>query len=737
MQKLILEKECLKSNKQEGDFMKKITTYCVVVMLTLLTIGVSLKTTVLMEQGGEIDSLYFERHGSEAPIDDFVVEESFEVNEAHLYLPKLSIFQNEVLEAIIYLDITSDINLIEAEENGFLLLSSNISDKQVSLNIEYENGKTPELSVNIILQSGKNLKVNLFGVVFDDIIFISQYSYEDAEENHLDYLKTANKQHYDELQNIEKGFIDEPPKPEGYESNISKSAKAGRDTYVRGILRWQDDSNNWHPVQYNKVELWDKEPVGERLLATTYTDSSGNYSFTFDNADQWYEFENGGYDVFVRILPAGTNTIVYRGNGSAYNVDSAMYQNIPTGHTEYYSFDFRMNDSNGNPDFFGRAIQIVQAAIVAARYVKTMNESDIAGVSIRYPHNESSAGCFYRRSEKTVYITGAARSNSSVPHSYASWDTIMHEYGHHVQYEFNLSSSPGGTHWINTSMADHYREHFEGGGNPDCTCGRPSNVGDCKLYGSRLAWGEAWPTFIGTAAQFYYASSLSGIVTAADTSYTSYNGVNYDLESAGRLTEDCEVTVQAILFDMMDSATNESHDNLSLSHQTMWNLTTKSKAKTFHEFEEYFLGNHSSPSHFTAFGKILTYNRLAATQPTSSSITDQNPPTFSWIWTERSNYYNNRRFELVFYDSSRNYIGKSGQTSGNSLTISTSLWNTVKSSYGTSFYVSVKMSEINSPITSYESEWRNFSKPIPPDFIRNIYYGEWHKIHRENNCFKT
>lgn len=706
--------------------MKKILILTLITTISLCMISILSNQHVIKAFDEFSDATVSEMYGNSSHNTQTFDDNSFEGNEANIYLSKNIYEVGSEIEAIIYLELSDDIFDYQVDEKGFHLLErKKLCEHEIQIKFTHDlEISNPKLTLWMIINETNSLQIDIYGRVINEQLFISQFSFDEAEQFYLDNLKETDINLYYELENDKKGFVDEQVKPEDYESYIpSNQLRANRDTYVMGTLRWQDDAGTWHPVQYNIVELWDKEPIGERRLDVTYTDELGNYSFTFENADQWYEFENGGYDVFVRVLPAGTNTRVYRGNGSSYKVDSAMYQNIPTGHTEYFSFDFTMNDSNGNPDTFGRSIQVAQAAIFAAKYAQNMHGSNIASVSIRYPHTESSTGSFYRRSARTIYIIGANRSNSSVPHSYASWDTVMHEYGHHVQYEFNITDSPGGTHAIGWRMADHYRRHFEGLEPESCNCGRPSNINDVKLYGNRLSWGEAWPTYFGTVAQLYYSSNIGSINTVSDTRYTAYNGVNYDLETPpNRQTEDCEITVQAILFDMFDNSPSESHDDLSLGHLTMWRLTTNSKAKTFNEFKDYFLANHSTKSHFSVFGKILNHHRLSPTQPTATSVTENNP-TFSWTWSEQSTYYNNRRFELNFYDINRNYIGKSSQITGNSLTISTTLWNSVKNAYGTSFYVSVKMYEMNTPVTNYESEWRYYSKPSPTALEESINMG--------------
>ncbi len=448
-------------------------------------------------------------------------------------------------------------------------------------------------------------------------------------------------------------------------------------------------------------------------MAYTYTDENGFYRFEFNNADSFIEFENGGYDVFVRLLPMGENTRVYRGNGSSYQVDLGFYENIPTGTVHYVSNEFKMKE-----DSFAQALQVSQAAIFASKYVKEMNNGkNIASVSIRYPHDESSTGCFYRRSNKTVYIRKPETSQTLK--SYASWDAIMHEYGHHVQYEFDISNSPAGTHWIGTRMGDHYKRHYNGVDGANCGCSwKNFSESECKLQGNRLAWGEGWPTYLGIVVQQYFSSNLSNIKTVGDSSYTSYNGVNYSLtdgeneEEHFRNGDDCEVTVQSILYEMYDNSSDDvARDSLALGHKVMWDMTTGSKAKTFQEFDTYFRANYTDKYNLKYYGRILAYYNLAPSIPIASSTISTASPTFTWSWnpSNPSSYFNNIFYELNFYDYNYNLIGTS-RTSSTSHSPSDGLWTEVINS-GYMFYVSVTRYENNSPVSSYEGEWHSYSRP--------------------------
>lgn len=343
-------------------------------------------------------------------------------------------------------------------------------------------------------------------------------------------------------------------------------------TYVNGILKWKDDKDRQHPLQFCKIQLWDKEPLNDKMLLETYTDKDGRYSFSFKNSDEASDFENGGYDIYVRVLPAGSDITVLRGNGTEYYVDLGYYENIPTGSIESISATFEMTDSEDNANMFARALQVSQAAIFASKYYEEMKEYDVEDVTLIYPHNEQSSGSFYRNSNKTIYVTGSA-PEPGMPESYASWNVIMHEYGHHVSNMEGLTDSPGGGHYIESSIAEHYKKHFEGTVNLLCgeKCALYNNLNyfsedECKYKGMALAWSEGYATFFGIIAQEYFSTNLAGIDFTNDKSYTSYNGVDYSVENILGGTEDNESVILGILYDIYDDST-ESYDTLSIDHK--------------------------------------------------------------------------------------------------------------------------------------------------------------------------
>jgi hypothetical protein len=500
------------------------------------------------------------------------------------------------------------------------------------------------------------------------------------------------------------------------------------DTFISGELKWKDDNSNEFPLRFSKVQLWDKEPLGERLLMETYTDENGEYSFAFKNATSVIQLENGGYDIFIRIKPEGEDVIVYRGNETEYYVDLGYYEDCPVGNLDDVSHTFAMSDG-----VFSKALQVSQAAIFASKYYEEMKGTDVVDVEIEYPHNEKYTYCYHVSSERKIYIYDAISTGYDRPNSYAAWDVIMHEYGHHISNMEEITDGPGGGHTIYESMSEHFYNHFNVN-NFNCTFNciiksrlddnkpLPFTIDECKYKGMALAWGEAIATYFMLTAQEYYKEYLNNIAFVCDKKYTSYGTLEVNVENQIGTTPDCENSVQAILFDMYDNSTGEANDNVSFGHQRMFDAIVESDSNTFFDFYEYLVSNYNGDrNQLSSLGKLLNYHKLSTTKPVSTEELTQFCPTFTWSWTEHntSHHFTNRSYLLRFYDASMRFLYQTDTINTQSYTLTESEWEIILNSY-TDFYVSVIIFENNYPVTYYESEWTHYDKPEVYTLYNNV-----------------
>ncbi|MCR4911247.1 MAG: hypothetical protein K5925_01815, partial [Bacilli bacterium] len=283
----------------------------------------------------------------------------------------------------------------------------------------------------------------------------------------------------------------------------------------------------------------------------------------------------------------------------------------------------------------GQAFQVGQAVIMAARYAGEMNGSNLSNVNVKYPHGIAGEGCFYDSLTKTINIKGKVNGlQSGRPNTYASWDVIMHEYGHHVQNELGLFDYSGGQHSFEDNLSDIYG----------------------KYNGIRFAWAEAYATVFAIMAQYYYSSQLQGISTVCNHDYNSYNNAYLNLETCvidddgnRAVSEACEASVAGVLWDMFDTySSTESFDTLSMSHSDFWDLVTSSGATTLSDFIQYYYLSIDFNGKL-AIGNLLSYYEISISDFLLTYV--NSIPYFSWTKNGTSDTLQNNVFILSIHNS--------------------------------------------------------------------------------------
>ena len=278
-------------------------------------------------------------------------------------------------------------------------------------------------------------------------------------------------------------------------------------------------------------------------LAETYTDADGQYNVICDISNVT--------GVYIKMHPKGENCAVISSNGIGYTISSNTYD----ASTDDLTIDLSIPTSLVH----FQAMQICQATTMAARYAKTMIDAmdsvNYTGnpfyVTIVYPHNNTELNhtSYYDDQTETINIEGIQANDivmdGQVLHSYAAWDSIQHEYFHHIQNKFNIDDSPGGWHDLDGNMWDHYNAHHSTdstdltiaarckSGVKEINCANPS-VADAKSYALKISYAEGMATVLASMSQLYYGSELQNIKTVGDTAYTANNGVEFDLNKIHR-----------------------------------------------------------------------------------------------------------------------------------------------------------------------------------------------------------
>lgn len=469
-----------------------------------------------------------------------------------------------------------------------------------------------------------------------------------------------------------------------------------------GTFKWTDDQGNVHPLIGAKVKI---TIGGSWWSSTTYTNQEGYYSFNYN--DIWY-------------IGSGKPTItVYADNGESISVSNggtyAMSKEM-SGSSGNFSWSYTFSPVTDGD--MGKSIIIFQAAKSFADYAKSMNGGNpITFCTFNYPGNPNYGSSY--NGNNVVTISGKPRGDSSLPNSYSSWDVIGHEYGHHVQKCYGITANPGGTHYAGHNNIDDQYNTEDSNGN------RIYTLEESKERGLKLAWGEGWPTYWSTIAQFTFSADLKTIPTVGDTWYTSYNGVNYNLDSYTNpytynpLGDADEIAIQQFLYKLSSSETDQ-FDKFSIDSSTLWNIAIENKPHTFYEFI-----NDLYDDGYNRYdlGTLLAKYRIAISTITISNNYLDECPTFTWSTDMGSDYLRYNNFDLVFLNSRgqevlrKNNIVTTGETG--SYTLTKSEWASIISVYGRTYYAYIVARQTLSFTSgNYYSELFEFTEP--DDFNRKV-----------------
>ncbi len=614
--------------------------------------------------------------------------------------------------------VEADFNIksIEYETDGFIVKEEPYYDNGIILIKFKYDGKSDNqtITLKVSLDNRTMLASKIYGIVENGVLYINANSFDAARDIYLsEALKNGSiseKEYEKILSDNNRSHIEHRSTSSGRTVDLPRNANGG---WVTGTIRWKDDRNNYHPLQFTKVLFYDKNSIiDDELLGWTFTDENGDYLFSFDsNVDS--DLDNTGRDIFVKIKPESVNSTVKTGTGNDYIYEDSLHvqSNVVTGALTEISFD--LNDMSTDTN---KAFQVSQAIITASRYASTMCGFTMDSVNVLYPHNIFGKGCYHQSG--TIYIVGNRDTDASLDgvtfRSYESWDVIMHEYGHFVQYKFNINGSHGKTHWFRTNMYEHYMSHYSGPLVTDCDdkCAMPS-IGDCKDYAIKIAYAEAWATVFSGMAQKYYAEILDdNIKTVGDEKYESYNGATLEYEDNLYRNEATEGAIIGILWDIFDN-NNGAYDNdyISLDHNAFWSLSTTNNPKTFSEFtNNFYISLYNS--YYDEYNQLLEDFGMAPTNiDISSTVVSHYSPTFSWTANGTSSSLSNDYFDIIISDCYDNIIVNTYSYS-TSVSLTLYEWNSVINAYGDKFYVLVRGVQTSYPSTGfYYSSKYEFDKP--------------------------
>lgn len=377
----------------------------------------------------------------------------------------------------------------------------------------------------------------------------SIYCYHDIDYDYistvsLDCLAEYSTKLQNYLQNIDRqGEYIESDIQNG-ETIKSINSRTDYSINVSGYISWTDYNDVVHPAQDLMVQIYTVIGSTPSIIGTAYTNASGAYSYTFPT-------DGTSKNIMIKVISQGTNVGVKNSSNSIYTYTSSIVTTSSFAKISYTAS--KLTDS-------GKSIGIQQAMALANNYIYSLESTLLSYVDVIYPYSGTSS-C-YNPSNDTIYIKQEDAFD---------WDVCHHEYGHYVQDCYNITDSPGGTHYINWNMADYWQN---------------------KGNGIKLAWGEGWATYFAINLQKEMSATYLNIPYVGDTYYTDIGtSINLDIEYLPNdywLGEANEATVSAILYDMTDGYNSSEDDYVYFANDNIWNIVKTNNCTTLSDFIDDF-----------------------------------------------------------------------------------------------------------------------------------------------------
>jgi len=467
----------------------------------------------------------------------------------------------------------------------------------------------------------------------------------------------------------------------------SRLEDGGNSITVSGRILWTDGTGGTHPARSVAVEIRDRELIGSELVTTVTTDMSGNYTATVDNNDGLLE---GGRDLFVRVLTKSDGFVVRLPGlfGSTHRIESSVHGDMADHVT------LTINLTANNTDDNNTAFSVCDAMVMIMDYIERTRGSLWGEVDVIFP----SSGSFYDPLFNDINVERGDRFD---------WDVTHHETGHFVQDMLNIANSPGGQHTLGENLGE--------------------RLG--KDAGIRLAWGEGWPTFFAVTAQSIENAASMGIPNVGDFSYTETDEVTftYSLETQlvfSSMGEDCELTVQRILWDIYDGNDDSGDQGVSIDDITLWNLIDGADPENLWEAYETIVAGRAVQQQAN-IGRIMSEHNVAPdpTAPADDADAIRTAiPTFQWEANGGGPSNRNNSFRIEFYNKEfTTRIFRSEELTTTDFTPTQLQWDEILRNSGSVINWVVLGEQTNSPATGpYMSGPRRLLQPVDVFFIVDL-----------------
>lgn len=273
--------------------------------------------------------------------------------------------------------------------------------------------------------------------------------------------------------------------------NASDGSTKYANVVVTGAVTYEDKlygargftgDTSYKSIRYAAVDLVDS---AGNVIATTYTDETGNYSLS-----------GAGKGLYVRVLAltstnAGSTIAIRNHSGDAYAITRSL---------DGAEGELNLNMAIGVENTIAGVFNMLDVFTNASLFLNSLSTMALPELGIYWQPASSQYGTYFCPSMykggscpqgKGIYILGGSSSGGDTDEF--DDDVLMHEYGHYVELSLGAKDSPGGTHYLTDNDHD-----------------------------LRLAWSEGWGGFFPIALKTWLRKTNDVRLSTTDGLADSY-----------------------------------------------------------------------------------------------------------------------------------------------------------------------------------------------------------------------
>lgn len=413
-------------------------------------------------------------------------------------------------------------------------------------------------------------------------------------------------------------------------AGMPHAAVAQETSKITGQVRWLDSRGKAHPARFAKIELLKNDG---RVLAAKYADANGRYELQVAVTES---------PVKIRLRSESSAAIVTAPRIAAAYIIETPERDLSGGRS------IRMDvEPESNASEAVGALSLLDALVTASDYVTARQGAALPQVRVEFPTTQSTS----QFGQGIIYLLGDDRWD---------WDVAMHEYGHYVSKSLRLDNNPGGRHFFGNLSEEHGKDK-----------------------GTRLAWGEGWPTYFAIAAQLHQGIKKLHVPNAGDTRYqdTVDSSIDVDLEGGYPVGsgEDDELSVMRVLFDAGDSIGEAGADKIEMGDAAIWNALSETHPTTLSGAVTALVRALNSEK-VSSLGTILETHRVgprSSNPPDQVSLTLDSIPALAWEPQGGGPSFRNNTFTVTIFDKDWNRLFVSPEVRTDTYALAPGDWNTI------------------------------------------------------------